>query len=70
MFSKKKDLGTILKGFMTTIEDLEVLATSKDDELMDLAIKQAELEEATLTAIDVGGKARSVASKLKAIVGD
>ena len=70
MFSKKKDLGTILKGFMTTIEDLEVLATSKDDELMDLAIKQAELEEATLTAIDVGGKARLVASKLKAIVGD
>jgi len=70
MFGNKKDLGSILKGFMITIKDLDDLVTSKDDEISVIADKMEQLESDTNAAVAVMSKAKSVSSKLKDIVGD
>ena len=70
MFGTKKDIGSILKGFTKTIDDLDSLVEQNGEEITRISVEQQRLELQGQEAASESRRATAVLAKLKDIIGD
>ena len=70
MFGTKKDIGSILKGFTKTIDDLDSLVEQKGEEMTRISVEKQRLELQGQEAASESIRASLVLAKLKDIIGD